>query len=146
MSVTSATFSRRQARNQIVKLKHKTNVFPSIARQGPIVELGKLLAFVKHRASARHIEPAQNIEKRTLAAAGGPEQNHELTRVELQVHAPQSVHLDLAHMVDLREAASLEHRYGLPISTWFGRVVGRKGAHAAEFRLQIAKGKPPTLL
>ena len=63
------------------------------------------LAAVENGAAGRHVEPAQDIEQRALAAARRAEQHDELAGVQIQVDAPQGVHVDLAHVVDLRQVA-----------------------------------------
>ena len=117
-------FPRRQTGNEIVKLKHEADVLAPVARQGRVVEFGELLAAIEDRAARGHIQTAQNIEQRALAAAGRTEQHDELARVQLQVDAPQRVHVDLAHVVDLGQVAGREHDLGLPIGT--GRSGGVK--------------------
>ena len=58
--------------------------------------------------AGRHVEPAEDVEQRRLAAARRPEQHDELAAVEIQVDRAQRVHLDLAHAVDLLDPTGLE--------------------------------------
>ena len=118
---------RRQAGNQVVELKHEAHVVAAIARQRRVVEFGELLAAVEHRAAGGHVEPAQNIEQRALAAAGGAQQHDELAGVQVEVDAPQRVHVDLAHVVDLGDLPCGENRLG---------ARGGGGAHGVPSTLQ----------
>ena len=48
-----------------------------------------------------------------LPLPDGPEQDQDLAGEDVEIHAPQRVHLDFAHVVDLRHAARLEDRSGV---------------------------------
>ena len=87
----------------------------AIAGQRRVVELGELLAAIEHRAAGGHVEPAQNIEQRALAAARRAQQHDELAGVQLQVDAAQRVHVDFAHVIDLGEAAGGKHRLRIAV-------------------------------
>src|SRR3954469_24194230 len=84
-----------------------------------------------HGSRRRYIQAAQNIEQRTLAAAGRPKQHNELTCEKFKVHASQRVHLDLAHVINLRDAARREYDRRLNVRNLGRRWFGRNGAHAA---------------
>jgi hypothetical protein len=56
------------------------------------------------------VEPAEDVQKRGLARARGPEQNGKLAREKLQVHAGQRMHLDLAGVIGLAQVFGAEHQ------------------------------------
>ena len=82
----------------------------AVARERRVVERRELLAAVEHRAAGGHVEPAQNVEQRALAAARRAQQHDELARVQIQVDAAQGVHVDLAHVIDLGDLPRGEDR------------------------------------
>ena len=103
----------RQAGNQIVELKHEADVLAAVAGERGVVEFGELLPAVEHRAAGGHVEPAQDIEQRALAAAGRAQQHDELAGVQIEVDAAERVHVDFAHVIDLRQSAGGENDLGL---------------------------------
>jgi hypothetical protein len=111
MSVTSAdVLAHGQARNQVVELKHEPDVVAPVARQHRLLGVREIVVAPIRLARRRHVEAAQNVEERRLAAAGRPEQDDELAFADLEVDVAQRVHLDFAHPVDLAEAARDEDR------------------------------------
>src|ERR1051325_8304466 len=106
-------------------------MFPTVSRECGVIKFRQLLALVMHGAGGRHIQTPKDIEQRTLAAARGTKQHNELTSEKFEVHAAQRVHLDLAHVIDLRNAARLEHGSRLSVRYFRGRFFEWNGAHAA---------------
>jgi hypothetical protein len=62
------------------------------------------------RPAGRHVEPAEDVEQRRFAAAGRPEQHHQLSVEEREIHARERAHHDLAHHVGLGQALRDEDR------------------------------------
>src|SRR5262249_35806845 len=77
-------------------------------RQGRVVERRQLAVAVTDHPGRRHVQPAEDVQQRGLAAARRPQQDDELLLVEVQVDPAQGVHFNLAHAVDLRHATSLK--------------------------------------
>gem|GEM_PF-6876721 len=103
--------ARRQARDQVVELEHKADVVAAEQRQVALAGCGEVVVEVEDLAGGRRVEAAEDVEQRRLAAARGAEQHHQFARVQLEVDAAQRRHLDLAHPVDLGQAARLEHQF-----------------------------------
>jgi hypothetical protein len=87
-----------------------------------------LLAEVQ-RALARHVQPAQDVQQRRLAAARGAEQHDEFTAAHVQVDVVQRAHRDLAGAVGLGEGAGAEER--LVIGGGHGLVCRGRGGGMA---------------
>ena len=56
-------FARRQARNQIVKLKNKPDIFASVAGQIGWVTGSQFTVEVMHGTGRGHIQPAKDIQQ-----------------------------------------------------------------------------------
>src|SRR6185437_9343856 len=61
-----------------------------------------------HRATGGHIESAEDVEQRRLAAAGWPEEHEELAGEEVDRHVIERAHVYVAHVVRLAKIARLE--------------------------------------
>ena len=79
---------------------------------------GDVVAPIEHAPGARHVERAENVEQGRLPAARRAEKHHELSLVERHVHAPQGVHLDVAHLVHLAHILGGEN--GGAFAAWAG--------------------------
>src|SRR5690625_32000 len=97
-----------QAGDEVVELKDEADVVASVIRQSRFVGVGEVDVAVHDAAAAGRIEAAEDVEEGGFAAARGAEQHDEFARVEVEIDAPQRVHLDLTHIVDLREVAHLK--------------------------------------
>ena len=104
-------FAGRQAGNEIVELKDKADMVAAITGQLGIVKVGQLLIAIKYRPLAGRIESAKDIQQRTLAAARGAQQHNKFAPVQIEIHTTQCMHVDLAHVVDLGDAARGEDRF-----------------------------------
>ena len=99
----------RQARDQIVELEHEADVLAPVARQLRIAGADEFMVAPPRPASGRRVQSAEDVEQSRFSRAGGPEQNHKLALVDIEIDVPQCVNLDLAHDVGLGQAARLEH-------------------------------------
>ena len=63
----------------------------------------QVLLAEQHLAGAGHVQPAEDVQQRGLAAARRPEQHDELAAADLEIHIAQGMHFDLAGAVDLGE-------------------------------------------
>jgi len=115
---------RAQARNQVVELEHEADVLAAELRQLRLVGAIQPVVAVPDFPAAGYVQPAEDVEQRGLATAGGTQQHHELAAVQGQVDAAQRVHLDVAHPVHLGQAAGAEYR----------RIGGRCCRHGRRWR------------
>src|SRR5687767_12669679 len=67
-----------EARNQVVELKHEAHVLASIARELGVVRRREIAVAIANAPRRRHVEPAENVEERRLAAPRGAEEHEEL--------------------------------------------------------------------
>ena len=102
--------ARREARDQVVELEDEPDVLAAVRGEERVVLAREVVIGVVDVAGRRHVEPAQDVEQRRLPAPGGAEQRDELAGVELEVDAAERDHVDLAHAVDLRDAAGTQDR------------------------------------
>jgi hypothetical protein len=110
MSVTSATFSRGQAGNQVVELEHEAHVVPAVEGQDALVGRRELLVPIEHPPPGRYVETSEDVQERGFAAARGPEEHHQLAQLQLEVDSTQSGDLDLTHPVDLGDVLDAQQR------------------------------------
>ena len=103
-------FQHRQTWNEIVELKHETDMLAPIARQRGIVGIDEIMVAPFRLARGRRIKSAKDVEQRRLARAGRPQQHDEFPLIDVEVNIAQRMHLDLAHNIDLRQAAGVENR------------------------------------
>jgi hypothetical protein len=99
---------RRQAGDQVVELEHEAHMLTPKRGELRIIGAGQVFAVVPDVTGRRHVQPAQDVQQRGLAAARRPQQHDELARIQHQIHAAQRVHLHLAHAVDLGQALGPE--------------------------------------
>ena len=104
--------ARRQARNQVVELEDEADVLAAVLRERGVGRRREIEVLEAHPAGRRRVEAAEDVEQRGLAAARMAEQDEQLARDDVEIDAAQRRHLDLAHLVDLREAAHFEERPG----------------------------------
>jgi hypothetical protein len=97
--------ARGEARHQVVKLEDEADTLAPEGRERPLVEGCQLEVVKVHLAGGRHVQPADDVEQRRLAAPRGPQEYRELAVEQLEVDAAQGVHRHLALAVDLGHAA-----------------------------------------
>src|SRR6516225_12025418 len=73
-------FERGEARNQIVELKDKTNVFPSKSRKFLAARCRQVVIAIMHLSAGRHIKSAEDIQQCGLAASRRTEEDDEFSR------------------------------------------------------------------
>ena len=56
------------------------------------------------RSGGGDVQSSQDIQQRRFPTPGGSQQHDELTLEKLQIDPPQRMHIDLSHVVDLRDA------------------------------------------
>ena len=115
-----------QARNQIVELKHETDMLAPVARQFGVVGADKVMVAPACLATGRRIEPAEDVEQRRLARTGRPEQHDEFAFIDVEIDVPERVDLDFAHDIGLGQIAGLKHR-----ATGFSLLPGLVRRHDA---------------
>ncbi len=105
-------FQRRQAGDEVIELEHETDRGASEARQLGFLGRAQVVALTLHLTAAGSVQPAQDVEQGRFAAARGPQQHHELARVQVEVDAAQRLHLHLAHGVVFAQGARTKYRFG----------------------------------
>jgi hypothetical protein len=96
--------AHREARDQVVELEHEADVAAPERGQLRLRGGAQVLIAKAHFAGARHVEPAQDVEERRLAAARGAEEDDELAGTDVEVDLAQGPDLDLAGAVGLGQA------------------------------------------
>ena len=91
----------RLVRDEVVTLKHETHRMVAVGVPvGVFVFFGR--AAVDHKVAAVvAVKPADHVEERGLAAAGGAEHGHELALAEIDAHAAQRGHGGVARGIGL---------------------------------------------
>ena len=102
--------ARGQAGNQVVELEHEADMLAAVLRQLALVGRGEIVIAIADGSRRGHVEAAEDVQQRRLAAARRPEHDDELGLKEVEIDAAQRVHVDLAHVVDLGQAACFEDR------------------------------------
>src|SRR5690606_10324065 len=118
-----------EARDVVVELEDEPDVQAPVLGQLRLARRRQVPVAVGHLTRGRDIKAAQDVEQRRLAASRGAEQHDELRLEEVEVHAPERMHLDLPHRVDLGEVARGENRRG-----WRSGGYGRHASRHAGVR------------
>ena len=92
----SDIFARRQARYEIVELKHEAHVFPAVGREAAIVEPGQLQFIEEEMAAGRAIESSHDVQERRLSASRRAEHHDHFSGGYLKVQIMQRTHFNLA--------------------------------------------------
>ena len=108
LSDHSHILQRSQAGDEVIELEYEAHVVAAKVGQLPLTGASQVGAVIDHRSFSRRVQPAQNVEQGRFTTARCAEQHHELASVQLQVHAPQGMHLDLTHAVHLGDAVYRE--------------------------------------
>lgn len=102
-------FQSGKTRDEVVKLKDKPYVFSSESRQFGIVSSCKNMVAISHRPLGRHVKTAQNIQQRRFSATRGAQKYCKLATVKVKIDRPKGMNFNLAHAIDLRNAAHLKN-------------------------------------
>ena len=76
---------------------------------GRVAGIDQIVVAPHRMTGAGRIESAEDVEQRRLAGARGPQQNDEFALIDIEVDVAKRMHCDLAHDIDLRQAAGAEH-------------------------------------
>src|SRR5690606_5686509 len=126
--------ARGEARNEVVELEDEADRLAPVLGQLAIARAGELAIEIAHLARCRGVEPAEDVEKRRLAASRRPKENGELAAVEVEIDAAERVDLHLSEVVDLRHAPSAKD--GGTLHSLLGRLHGADLLSAAASRLR----------
>ncbi len=131
-----------QAGDEVVELEDEADELAPVARELVVVGVAQVQLLVAQRPVRGTVEPADDVEQRRLAASGRAEQDDELGVVQVEIDRAEGADLDLAHVVDLREAPRLEDRLpGHRSSPTPGPCVWRPGAaHPPEGNQAVEPG------
>ena len=104
-------FLRRQAGDQVVELKHETDMIASIGGKGRVVELSQLFLLEENMPLAGRVETANDVQQGGLFAAGGAQHDNDFAAIEREIDAIQCPDRHFARMVDLRDAPGFERPF-----------------------------------
>ena len=106
-------FTSRKTRNEIVELEYESHAVAAKSGQRVLIGKSQVPPSVNQRSHRRHIQPPEQIKQGRLSAPRGPEQNHELTRKQIQIHPIERVHFAPRAAVHLLKRAHLKKRFPL---------------------------------
>src|SRR5262249_12472164 len=95
---------------QVVALEHEAEGLTAQSRQLVALEARDVLAEKPIRARRRTIEAAENVHQGRLAGARGPDDRHELARIDREVDPVQHLDGQLAGAVRLGDTVQLDER------------------------------------
>ena len=101
---------RSEARDEVVELEHEADTVAAEARELGLVRAGEIAPAIRERAIGGHVEAAEIVEQRGLAASRCAEEDDEFAGVKIEVDAIERAHFHLAAGVDLCDAARGEER------------------------------------
>ncbi len=101
-------FEGRQAGDQIVKLKHESDVLSAKLGQFLARRRRQIVIFVVDFAAGGYIQPSKNIQKGGFSATGRPQEHHEFARKKVQSYPAQRMNFDVSHAVDLGDFVHVE--------------------------------------
>ena len=87
LSNSRHVFTGSQARNQVVELKYKTDVFPTVTGQFPIAGLAEVYIPVADLPGGGNVQPTQDVEKRGFTRTGGAKHDDKLAAKKIQIDA-----------------------------------------------------------
>ena len=93
-----------QGRHEIVELEDEADIVPAIVRQLGIVHRRQILVPEPHRALARPIESADDVQERGFAAAGRTEEHDDFPCGKFQIDTAQGMDRRIALAIDLGQA------------------------------------------
>ena len=97
-----------EAGDEIVELEDEADAVPAEERERFFLRAVERPALVNEVPGGGHVEAAEDVEQGGFPAAGRAEQADKFTGVELDIHAVQRDHIELAGVIDLPHAAGLE--------------------------------------
>ena len=103
----------RQARDEIVELKHEADMGATVGGPLRLARSGQLVIPPSRMSRSRRIQSAEDVQQCGFSRPGRPEHDDELACPDLQIKAPQSVHRRVSAAVSLAELASDEDHLGL---------------------------------
>src|SRR4030095_13095493 len=87
--------TRREARDEIIELKHEAHVLAAIARERAIIGGNKVVVAEVDFPTRWGVEPPKDVEERRLATSRRAKNHNELALEEIEVHTLERAHLDL---------------------------------------------------
>ena len=97
-----------QAGNQIVKLKHKTDMIAAVFGQFAFCRLDQIISTINHMAACRFVQTAQDIQQRRFAAARSAEQHDQFSLIQIEIDTAQGMNRSFTHLINLGNAARLK--------------------------------------
>ena len=106
----------RQRRQEVEELEDETNTATPKPRQLVVVQRGQRLPFQTHDPLGGTIHGAAQMQECRLAAAGWPDQGHELPRIQRETHGIDGVDQPVALAEALVDFDDFENRH--PTRLW----------------------------
>ncbi len=100
----------REAGDEVVELEDEADVLAAIARERGFVGAAQAQRLEPQVARAGHVQPAQQVQQRGLAAARGAEHHQELAARDVEVDVRQRADRRRSVAIDLAERAGAEQR------------------------------------
>ena len=106
-----APFLGARTGDQVVELKHETDMIASIGDEGTVVELSQLFLLEENMPLAGRVETANDVQQGGLFAAGGAQHDNDFAAIEREIEDIQCPDRHFARMVDLRDAPGFERPF-----------------------------------
>ena len=106
--------------NQVVALEHEADGVVAVGVPVPVLVVLGGAAVDDEVAAGVAVQPADDVQRGGLAAAGGAQDRHELVFPELQIHPPQGVDGIAPQGVLFRNANKFQHDFWSPL-VWSNR-------------------------
>src|SRR5262249_39281001 len=101
-------FLRGQRRDELIALKHKSDLLSSNQRQTVFVETRDIDAVDDHLTRGRRVEPRQQPEERTFPAPRRAHDRDELPLWDFEINAPQNLYTMRPGIDGFEQAARLK--------------------------------------
>jgi hypothetical protein len=101
---------RSETGYQIVELEYEAHVLASKAREGDITGGREIVIEVAYFTTRRHIQASEYVQQSGFSAPGWAEYHDKFPRIQVQIHAAERVHFDVADTVHFRDVVDLKNR------------------------------------
>src|SRR5579875_3639131 len=134
---------RPRPRNQVERLEHEADVAVAQVREVVLVEAADVDTIDPVAPAGRHVQAAEDVHQRALAAAGRTHDRHVLAVLDLQGHATQGTHLDAAELIGLVHLLDLNDRAAVAVARAHPPLPPKKARAAARKPLPAPAPESP---
>ena len=103
-------FQRGEFWQQMMKLIYKSKRGIAQCAERRLRQLADVLTLQRHAALRNVIQPAEQVQQRALARAGGADDGKRLAGVNIEVDAEQNRHLDFPLQIGFVQVTTREHQ------------------------------------